>query len=366
MIVPFLRPRLPRPEAWIPILEESYKKHWFSNFGPVHERFKSALEAKYVQSGREAVPTANCTVGLAATLCALDVKGCVAVPSFTFAASAQAILMAGCEPVYVDADPSTWHLSLPALRHVIETRRIAAVMAVRPFGFCFDLSPIAALCREASIPLIVDSAAALGGRTASGLAVGSQGDAEVFSMHATKVFAVGEGGVVMARSDLGPRIRSAINFGFAGDALLARGFNGKLSEVHCAIGLSMLDAIDGEIAGRSSVAGWYGEMLAGSGRQLPCDEVVGRPPWQTYPVLMPSDTIAERTVADAALAGIQLRRYYRPALHRAYSRNSEYPALPVTDRLAQCMVCFPILTDITDSEKDLLSGFWERIAQAYL
>jgi dTDP-4-amino-4,6-dideoxygalactose transaminase len=340
MTIPFLRPRLPRPEAWIPILEESYGKHWFSNFGPVHDRFKSALESTYVQAAREAIPTANCTVGLAATLCALDVKGSVAVPSFTFAASVQAIRMAGCEPVFVDADPSTWHVSLPALRYVIETQRIAAVMAVRSFGFCFDLSPVAALCREASIPLIVDSAAALGGRFASGPAVGSQGDAEVFSMHATKVFAVGEGGVVMIRSDFAPRVRSAINFGFAGDTLLERGFNGKLSEVHCSIGLSMLDAIDAEIAARSSLAQWYGELLAGSGLQLPGDDVVGRPPWQTYPVLMPSEAVAERVVADAAAAGIQLRRYYRPALHRAYGRNSECPDLPVSDHLAQCMVCF--------------------------
>lgn len=362
MRIPFTRPQVPRPEAWLPILEESYGKHWFSNFGPVHERFKTALEQKYARPGQEVIPTANCTVGLAATLCALDVKGHVAVPSFTFAATVQAVLMAGCEPVYVDADVSTWHMSFEHLRHIIESRQIAAVLAVRSFGFCLDLSPVADICRSASIPLVIDSAAALGGRLASGVPAGSQGDAEVFSMHATKVFAVGEGGAVVTRSDLAPRVRSAINFGFAGDTLLDRGFNGKLSEMHCAIGLAMLNAIDTEIANRASVAAWYGVLFGNSGLKTPGDWV-GHPPWQTYPVLMQSEAMAERIVAEAAKAGILLRRYYRPALHRAYGHCSEASGLPASDRLAQCMVCFPVLADMTEAEREVISNFWKQSAQ---
>ena len=105
------------------------------------------------------------------------------------------------------------------------------------------------------MPLIIDAAASLGGRDEDGGWVGGSGDAEVFSMHATKVFGVGEGGAVFVRKPLAGLVRRTINFGLADGVPETLGFNGKLSEVHAAIGLAVLERMDGfvRVAQRSPI-----------------------------------------------------------------------------------------------------------------
>jgi dTDP-4-amino-4,6-dideoxygalactose transaminase len=356
MNIPFLRPHIPCAEEWLPFLAESYRRKWFANFGPVHDRLSAALAERYCPSVRRVLPVANCTTGLAAAIVALDVQGLVAIPSFTFPATLQAVLMAGCQPCYVEADPQTWEMSIDHLEDLLDRVPIRAVVSVRAFGFCRELAGLSEFCRSRGIPLIIDSAAALGGYVQPGVAAGLEGDVEVFSMHATKVFAVGEGGVIFARQDLLPRLREAVNFGLAGDAALRRGFNGKLSEVQCAIALAVLQTIDEAIAARTEVCNRYSHLLDGTPITRPADGV-GSPPWQTYPALMPSKVAAEGLLAAAGNWGIQLRRYYRPALHRVYGAPVDSGSLPVSDALADRMICLPVLPDLTNSEHAYLAEF---------
>jgi dTDP-4-amino-4,6-dideoxygalactose transaminase len=360
--IPFVRPRLPDPQAIWPRLQPSYAKHWFSNFGPVHQEFQASLQRKYCPPGRSMLLTSNCTVGIAAALVALNVRGRVAIPSFTFPATAQAVLMAGCEPVYIESDPLTWHVSAEHVAVAIEKQDISAVIAVRAFGFCIDLSPLEQLCRAAEIPLIIDSAAALGGTITAGSEnrIGAQGDVEVFSLHATKVFAIGEGGAISAPPQLLPELHKAINFGIFEGRLSPRGFNGKLCEFSCAVGLAVLETIDHEIERRRAVTAWYDQLFSSLAAIRP-GAWAGVPPWQTYPVLTASSRTSETLAAKALELGIQLRRYYSPALHRAYCTNpGESPCLPVTDRLADCMLCFPVLADMTESERSIIQEFCLR------
>ena len=359
--IPFVRPRLPDPAAWAPRLEESYKQHWFSNFGPVHARFEAELRRRFCPEGRDVTLSSNCTIGLAAALVALEVQGRVAIPSFTFPATAQAVLMAGCQPAYIDADPQNWHMSAEHLSSELASGDISAVIAVRVFGFCIDLSYLEALCRRYSVPLIIDSAASLPGQIRPLEMVGGQGDVEVFSLHATKVFAIGEGGAIMSRRSLRSALRAALNFGICDGALQPRGFNGKLPEVSCGIGLEVLETIQREVELRRAIVNWYRDLFDKLPVQQPGDWA-GSPPWQTYPVLMPSPETAELITAEADASGIDLRRYYRPALHRAYpSSADQFVSLPVTDRLAGGMVCFPVLSDMDSGERIRLERLCARI-----
>jgi dTDP-4-amino-4,6-dideoxygalactose transaminase len=347
-VYPFIRPTIPAPEEWLDFLAAAYDERRYSNFGPVATRLERELEQRYASPERSVVLVASGTAGLTAALLALDVRGAVAMPSFTFPATASAVALAGCEPLFLDVSPEIWELDLAQLEQTLQRQRVGAILHVRTLGLCHPLEELEGIARAAQVPLIVDAAASLGGREASGAWVGGSGDAEIFSMHATKVFGVGEGGAVFVRGSLAERVRKTINFGLAEGAPEIPGFNGKLSEVHAAIGLAVLARMDGFLLRRSEIAQRYRtELTATAGLEHAPN--AGRPPWQTYPVALPGE--AEPTVRRLVAAGVGVRRYYAPALHRTPPFAAD-ARLPVTDSLAARMVCLPVYSDMSESELD--------------
>ncbi len=346
----YARPLLPEPSAWLPYLHAAYSSRHFTNFGPVNARFERALTQRFGQ-GREAVTMSSATAGLTAVLQALEINGPVVVPSFTFAATAQAVLAAGCTPVLSECSQETWELDAEHLGRTIQRNRAAAVIHVRTFGFGHDLDPIAALCAFHGVPLIVDAASALGGQIDGPAHVCGQGTVEVCSLHATKVFAIGEGGVVFAPPSLAAAIRRASNFGLDRGDVISAGTNGKLSEFHAAIGLSVLDRIDHDVRHRRRIAARFHAEL----RRLPGVEhcwPAAIAPWQGYPLLCAPRVDVAALIAEAGARGVELRRYYYMPLHRTrmFARFAD-GELPVTDRLSFGMVCLPVYSDMTEAEQ---------------
>ena len=354
---PFARPLLPPHAAWTPLLERPYAARWFSNFGPL----SLALEERLAQrAARPVVACASATAGLTAALLALNRPGIVLLPAFTFPATLSAVLQAGLTPRLCDVDPGTWELSPATVAAAMRMGEpVAAVLAVRPFGLCRDLRPLAEFCSQRELPLIVDAAAALGGTLPSGEAPGRQGSMEVFSLHATKVFAVGEGGAIAADAHWLPRLRAALNFGLHEGELLGLGINGKMSEFEAAIGLAQDAQVDAHIALRQRCAAEYQRFFA---RYDVWGQAAdpGNPPWQCYPVLAPDSGAATALVERAAARGVLLRRYYRPALHTvaSYAAYAAGP-LPVSTDLAARMVCLPLYSDMRPDEQGEILGHLE-------
>lgn len=349
----FIRPALPPPEQWLPYLGPAYQQNQYSNFGPVHEAFEERLTADYGSPFRRAVLVASGTAGITATLMALGIRGRVLLPSFTFPASLQAVRAAGCAPVFADVCGCLWEMSAETLQTALVRQDVDCVMAVRSYGLCRDLSSLEDVCRQADVPLIVDAAAALGGALNSGMRVGGQGTAEIFSLHATKVFGVGEGGVVFAPEELCGAIRTATNFGIA-NGRVGNGFNGKLSEFACAVGLAVADRMPCYLATRRRIAEHYFKrLLSHPGVRLPCDP--GHPPWQTFPLQL-TTLEADQFIGRALSLGLEVRPYYRPALHTVDSDAAE---APVSERLARSMVCLPVYSDMTDSEQNAVLNIVE-------
>ncbi|MEO8660030.1 MAG: DegT/DnrJ/EryC1/StrS family aminotransferase [Bryobacteraceae bacterium] len=347
---PFLRPSLPGPEQWTPYLASSYSARRYSNFGPANELFERRLENFLSIAGREAVACSSATSGLAAVLMERGVTGKVAIPSFTFPATVHAVLTAGCLPVVCDVDARTWELSPAMLESVFARHDIAAVIHVRAFGFCRDLQNIASVCAVRGVPLVVDAAAALGGSISPGVPAGGQGMAEVFSLHATKVFGIGEGGAIFCGPDDALRSTQALNFGLGAPAF-AKGLNGKLSEFSAAIGLAVLDCALPMLPARAAAAQRYQDFFQANGQiGTPADP--GLPPWQCFPALLPTETDVPSLLESARSRGLELRRYYHPALHRILPPEIAIlePA-PVAEDLAARMVCFPIYPAMSEEEQ---------------
>ena len=344
-----VRPLLPPVESWAGYVEPAYIKRHFSNFGPVNQRFEAALTGRF-GGGRVAVSSASATAGLVAALSALEVNGRVLMPSFTFAATGLAVQAARCDPVFCDCDPETLQISIDSVARALKSvDGVGAILLVRPFGIYNDIDELLALAREHGCPIVVDAAAALGAPDAAKF---DNPSVEVFSLHATKCFAIGEGGIILAPAEHEADIRRALNFGFADQETISLGANGKLSEFHAAIGLSVLDDFEVTIRRRQTVAKRYAEVLS---RSAKVDRVwpTTLSPWSFYPVLLRMGANIQAIIEEAANRGVELRRYYRP-LHemKHFKHELRAGALVNTQDLASRMICLPVYSDMTDHEQD--------------
>ncbi|MGE0106118.1 MAG: DegT/DnrJ/EryC1/StrS family aminotransferase [Thiomonas sp.] len=343
---PFQRPQLPAPQLWQHLLDAAYAQHRFSNHGPLALELERQLGRRV---GRRVVLAANGTAAITAALLTLGRQGAVILPSFTFPATLGAVLQAGLQPVLADVNPQTWEIDAPAIEAAAAACKacglpLAAVLGVRTFGLCRDWSAQQAWCDRHGVPLILDSAAALGGTLADGAPVGRQGRMETFSLHATKVFAVGEGGAIACEPEDEPTLRRVMNFGLQEGQLQGWGFNGKMSEFSAAIGLAQDAQFDAQLRARRHAASAYAKLFATQAPDWRLAAGAGHPPWQAYPALAPTDEMADRFELVAAQEGVQVRRYYRPALHTApgVDAYAAGQALPVSEVLARRMVCLPM------------------------
>ncbi len=354
MKYPFTRPLIPPVEAWAPYLRPAYDRRYFTNFGPVEQAFTAGLERAFGRSGETCVLCCNATVGLMSALVALGVRGPVVTPSFTFAATLDAIYAARCEPVLCDVDADTWECSADSIRRALGGRRPAAIMPVRTFGLIRDLTPIAELAREWDVPLVIDAAAALGVDRLVQPELPCR-YVEVFSLHATKAFGIGEGGAMFAPEALRERLRGAINFGLNPDRSFDYGFNGKMAEFQAAVGLSVLDVYQAMMTARRSMVEAYADHL--SDRQAlswPAD--VAQSTCSTFPVLLPAEADLERFVSRAGELGALYRRYYFPSVAQGFRELGASVLTPVSADLSERMVCLPVYADATGAEQEELLG----------
>jgi len=334
-------PDLPAPAEYLPLLEEIYESGWYSNFGPLARRLENRLLRTIGAPEESCVTCCNATAGLSAALLATGRTGGVLLPAFTFPASLGAIRAAGMTPIVVDVDPESWTLRQDLLDRALAETDACAVMLVSPFGIARDWQAELDICRKRGAAVVIDNASGLGGpRPTKGH---GEGVFEVFSMHATKPFSVGEGGAIFSHPGHEGDLRSALNFALHAYAIPggpAWGFNGKMSEFHAAVGIAQSNRFAAVLDRRRAFVAAYRKRLA-SYPDVVCPQDLGKAPWQFFPVLLPSAAAAERLIASAATVGIELRRYYWPSLSR-WRGTRCLDACHVAEDLSERMCVLPV------------------------
>jgi dTDP-4-amino-4,6-dideoxygalactose transaminase len=343
------RPELPPPEAWLPLLEEAYAANWFTNFGVLSLRLEAQLASRWGGERTACVLTANGTSALVAPLIAAGVQGPVVVSAFTFRAGVSAIRMAGCAPWPVDVDGDTWTATPEALDRALVASGAKAAIVVAPFGLPRDFSDHAAVAAAHGALLVIDNASGLGAPRRPLEA--DRHVMEAYSLHATKPFGVGEGGVVFAHGDWTERLRAAINFGAPYQpALPPWGVNGKMSELHAAVGLAVAAGFSARLDHRRSLVSRFGEVAEAEGHAVAA--AVGASVWPSFPVVADSCAGAEALIAAAADLGIEVRRPYRPALSEIAGVRAG--PCPMAESLADRVCCYPVYGRRTTLEEDTL------------
>ena len=242
--VPVARPRLPSAKSIFPYLEQIDRAGWYSNHGPLSQQFQARLSRHWGLASQDVALLTNATQALTLTLMASGARPgthCL-LPSWTFIASAGAVMAAGLIPHFVDVCPSTWAPDPADILAIARRVDVGAVLIVSPFGAPIDLAAWDVVHGILNVPVVIDGAAAFDTLRVGGpMQVGRC--PVVVSLHATKVFGIGEGGALLCRDPgVMERVRRLAQFGFHGtrDALLP-GVNAKLSEYAAAVGLAGLD-----------------------------------------------------------------------------------------------------------------------------
>jgi perosamine synthetase len=268
----------------------------------------------------------------------------VVVPSFTFAATANAVAMTGATPVFADIEPDTFCLDPDAVSAAV-TPRTAAVVPVHLYGHPAPWEGLADLAERHGLLLLEDAAQAHGA-TYDGTPVGALGDVAAFSFYATKNMTTGEGGMVVCRDeDTARRVRLLRNQGMEQRYRNEiAGLNNRMTDLAAAMGRVQLRRLAGWNAERRAVAAAYDEQLAGV--VTPTVAPKAEPVWHQYTVRS-SDRDALAARLDAA--GVDSAVYYPVPTHRlpAYELDLE---LPETDRAAGEVLSLPIRPGLTDAE----------------
>lgn len=350
---PLTRPDAPRLSSLGCELAAIEMSDRLSNFGPVVTRFEAEASSSLFGNLGPCLTICNATIGLMLALKAVAearrrTRGYVVMTAFTFAASAQAVLWAGLVPYLIDAEPSAWGADPDAEEAALDEvgSDAVALLACPTFGAPFDLDRYDHVSTRRGVGVVVDAAACLGSIDRRGLTPGAGlPHAVVYSMHATKTFGVGEGGLVhTSDAALLATLRRMSNFGFDGArSAELHGLNGKMSEVAALAALDRLRSFEARAARRGALADAYRASLP----ELVPQRIDGlRAAYQFMPFLLPPGTAGRRDALQARLAEAKIGtgRYFSPHLGQQplFQRTCLIKPTPVADDLASRIISLPM------------------------
>lgn len=254
-------PSMPPLAEYTQLLEGVWERGILTHNGPLVQQLERELQEKL--RVKHMVSMINGTVAIQIAMKALSIEsGEIITTPFTWVATASALLWERCTPVFVDIDPETLNIDPSKIEAAI-THRTRAILPVHVFSNPCDVDAIDAIAKKHNLSVIYDGAHALYVHH-KGQSLLEYGDVAATSFHATKLFHTGEGGgCVTTNSDLYERLKRIRFFGH-NDAkdIVEDGTNGKMTEIHAALGLANLKYIDDVLAKRKQIYHAYRELLA--------------------------------------------------------------------------------------------------------
>jgi perosamine synthetase len=353
-VIPLARPSIgPREEEF---LLETLRSGRLA-LGPRLAEFEAALSHRLRSRPVSAVSSGTTGLHLAIRAAGIERGDEVVTTPFSFVASANCLLYEGAKPVFCDIDPRTLNLDPDAAAAAVGGRT-AGLLPVHIFGYPADLPAFERLAAERRLWLVEDACEALGAFHADGTPVGARGNLSVFGFYPNKQLTTGEGGaVVCPDTATKERIDSERNQGRAPDMGWLDhdrlGFNYRLDDLSCALGVAQLERLDELLAGRARVAALYSETLADvDGISLPCpDEGGDRRSWFVYVVQLPHGVDRDAAVLALRERGVDSKPYL-PAIHlfsfyreRFGHREGEFPVCEDVARRSLALPFYPELTD---------------------
>jgi len=346
------RPNIGNRERLLARINDLLDRRWLTNDGPYVQQLEKEL-ADFL-GVKHCIAMCNATVALEITIRAAGLSGEVIIPSFTFIATAHALQWQKITPVFCDIDPRD-HMIYPRRVEELITPRTSGIIGVHLWGQPCDTDALAEIANRHKLRLMFDAAHGLA-CSHNGRMLGSFGDAEVFSFHATKFFNTFEGGAVTTNDDeLAARIRLMKNFGFSGyDNVIYIGINGKMSELSAVMGLTGLESLDDFVSvNRRNYQQYQTEMASVPGVKMLSFDEREQSNYQ-YIVLEIDESITgvsrDQLLKILWAENVIARRYFYPGCHRMEPYRSYFPQarllLPETEKLVKRVLVLPTGTAV--------------------
>lgn len=346
------KPFLPPKESYEAYLAQIWESQWLTNMGPLATELEQKL--KEILAVENLLYVSNGTIALQMAIKALGLKGEIITSPFSFVATTNSIVWEGCTPVFVDIDSKNLNIDSNKIEAAI-TEKTTAIMATHVFGNPCDVEAIQKIADKHNLKVIYDAAHAFNVKI-KGRSIFDFGDISTCSLHATKFYHTGEGGLVIAKDKaIKEQLEHIRNHGLKGRETFATlGTNAKNSEFHAAMGLANLNYIDEILEQRKKLTERYKERLFGK---------VTFPQWnkeatQNYgflPVIFESEEDllkAENLLEENQIIG---RRYFYPSLSSAlpYIKPCH---LAITENISKRNFCLPIYYDLSLKDVDRICG----------
>lgn len=326
-----------------------FERQYYTNQGPLVCKLETALQERL--GVRHAICVANATIGLMMAADALQLKGRVITPAYSFIATSQSLTWAGLEPLFCDVDVLSHQLDPEQVEHALQDEAVGAVLAVNLWGDVCDHKELARLAARRGVPLYFDSAHAFGCEV-SGRSVGGFGALEIFSFHATKVLSAAEGGCVCTNDDaLAARLRNIrSSYGAGTPVHVSRTVNGRMSEAQAAIALLSLKEFPMVLEHNRGLFTTYQAGLQDmAGLRLLQPTAVSQTNYQYVVCEIDAEVFGlDRDQLQAVLRAenVLARRYFYPGIHRCTPYLEQFPdvpaKLPVTEALCDRVLQLPI------------------------
>ncbi|MCU7618712.1 DegT/DnrJ/EryC1/StrS family aminotransferase [Chryseobacterium sp. PBS4-4] len=357
-MIPVTKPFLPPIEEYQKYLTGIWQRQWLTNMGPL----ASDLEIKLKQhlGLNHLLFVTNGTVALQMAIKALDLKGEIITTPFSFVATTSSIVWEGCQPIFVDIDKDSLNIDASKIEESI-TDKTTAILATHVYGNPCDVICIEKIAKKHNLKVIYDGAHAFGVKV-NGKSLFEYGDISTCSLHATKLYHSGEGGLVITKDkEILKKLAFIRNFGFNGpEAFSELGLNGKNSEFHAAMGLTNFFHIQTIHEKRKELTEFYDARLKGLHAKKPIWHKEGTLNYAYYPIVFETEELMLACMEGLKGHEIYTRRYFYPSLANTLP-YLEKKNFEITDDIASRVMCLPLYVNLSLEEVELICRLLLRI-----
>lgn len=290
----------------------------------------------------------------------------VVTVSHSFVATANAVVLTGATPVFVDVEPEGFNVDTRLLEGAI-TPRTRALLVVHQYGMPCDVEAVLRTARCHGLPVVEDAACAIGSEIRSEAGewqrIGApHGDVATFSFHPRKVMTTGEGGMVVTGSaELDAAVRRLRQHGAGPAGVEQVGFNYRMTDVQAAIGRRQLRRVPEMVVERRRLADLYSELLAGRGVTVPEEPSWARSNWQSYCLLLEPGFDVARVLDGLRLAGIEARGGIPNAHQQPAYAHRRVTGLVHSEAAAERGLCLPLFPGMDDEDLQRVAAALVRV-----
>ena len=333
------------------IMQGIWESGIMTHNGPLVQRFEKEV-CEYLGVPRM-VSCCNGTLALQMAVKALGKTGEIITSPFTFIATISSIMWEHCTPVFVDIDPETLNIDPKKIEERI-TCHTVAIMPVHVFGNACEIDEIEAIAKKHGISVIYDAAHAVGVKY-KGRSIMEYGDMSCTSFHATKMLNTAEGGGVFTlNEELDAKLRRIRFFGFENHAdIVEDGFNGKMTEVHAAVGIANLRYLDKALADRKAKYARYKEIL-GQNPDIRFQKITSDCNYSYFPAIFKDEETTLKVIEALNAINVFPRRYFYPSVN-TFTKLVPYVPMPLSEDVAKRILCLPLHFGMTMEDVEMIA-----------